>query len=144
MPTCSFNAPLCGLPAGLDLADRPRHQFVYGTANLVVGYAHALGVEVLADLAKHVVIAGRFDVRDHDLLGIGLRGRAGEAELLRRPQAEQLVAAHCGLELELLVMGKLLLEAFLTLVEIGHAILVISCLVILPRAVAACSAPRPR
>jgi hypothetical protein len=36
-------------------------------------------------------------------------------------------------------MGKLLLEAFLTLVEIGHAILVI-----LPRAVGACGAARPR
>src|SRR5260370_15575681 len=132
------NAFLYGSPARLDLGDRPGRQLVDGAANLVVGQAHALGIEILADFAEDVVAAS-FHIRDHDLLGIGFRSRAGEPELLRRPQAKELVAARRRLELQLLVMGKLLLEAFLTLVERGHAILVI-----LPRELASsisCASP---
>src|SRR5262249_45225513 len=61
-----------------------------------------------------------------DRLGIGLGLGAGEPELLRRPQAEELVATGVCLESQLLVDGELLLEAFLALVERSHACLAVS------------------
>src|SRR5580704_15210413 len=119
------NASFCSLPAGLDLVDRPRHQLVDGAANLVVGQIDALGIEILADLAEDVVVAGRFDIGDDDRFCIGLGLRARQPELLGGPQTDQLVTARRGLELQRFVMRELVLEAFLSLVESGHAILVI-------------------
>src|SRR5262245_41623558 len=83
----------------------------------------ALGVEVLADLAEHVAVGGLLEIREHDFLGIGLRFVAGEAELVRRPQAEHLVAPGHGLELQFLIERELLLESFLALVERCHCAL---------------------
>ena len=51
------------------------------------------GVEILADLAKHVLVAGFLDVGDNDFLGVGIGIGAGLAELFGGPQAERLVAA---------------------------------------------------
>src|SRR5262249_23601488 len=104
----------------LDLVDGHRHQLVHGAADLVIGLGDAFGVEILAQLSEHVVVPGLLDVGDRALLGVGFRGRPGYAELLGGPQAEQLVAAGVRLELELLVVRELLLEAFLALVERGH------------------------
>src|SRR5262244_2547102 len=53
--------------ARLDLLDRLRHQLVHGAANLVIGFVHALGVEIPADLAEDVVIARLLEIR-HDHL----------------------------------------------------------------------------
>jgi hypothetical protein len=54
------------------------------------------------------------------LFRIGIRRRAGEAELFGCPQAEQLVAACPGLEPDFLIVHELELEAFLALVETAH------------------------
>jgi len=58
----------------------------------VIGFLDALGVEILANLAEHVIVARLLEIRQDDRLGIGLGLGAGEPELLRRPQAEELVA----------------------------------------------------
>jgi hypothetical protein len=47
---------------------------------------------MFADLAEDVVVAGLLQIRQHDLLGVGVGLGAGEPELLRRPQAEELIA----------------------------------------------------
>jgi hypothetical protein len=107
--------------SGLDRGDRLFHQLGHGAADLVVGRLHALGVEILAQLAEHVVVAAFLEIGHHDRLGVGLRFGAGEPELVGGPQAEQLVAAGIGLEPQFLVVGELLLETFLALVERGHS-----------------------
>src|SRR5262249_1537388 len=66
------------------------------------------------------------EIRHDDPLGIGVSLIAGEAELLRRPQTEELVATGVRLESQFLVEGELLLEAFLALVERSHACLAVS------------------
>src|SRR5262245_33162829 len=114
------------LAARLDLQDRFRHQLVHGAANLVIGFLDALGVEILANLAEHVIVARLLEIRQDDRLGIGVGLGAGEAELLRRPLAEELVATGVRLEPQFLVDGELLLEAFLALVERSHACLTVS------------------
>src|SRR5215472_3463052 len=112
--------------ARFDLLDRFRHQLVHGAANLVIRDADALGVEVLANLAEDVVVTDLLEIRHDDPLGIGVSLIAGEAELLRRPQTEELVATGVRLESQFLVEGELLLEAFLALVERSHACLAVS------------------
>ena len=62
-----------------------RHQLIHGAANIQVGDGHLLGIEVLTDLPKNVVIAGFRKIRHHDFLSVSLRLCAGKAELLRRP-----------------------------------------------------------
>src|SRR6516165_6876438 len=114
------------LAARFDLLDRFRHQFVHGAANLVIRQVDALGVEVLANLAEDVVVTDLLEIRHDDRLGIGVGLVAGEAELLRRPLAEELVATGVRLESQFLVEGELLLEAFLALVERSHACLAVS------------------
>src|SRR5262249_59271469 len=81
-----------------------------------------MGIEVAANLAEHVVLAWFLQIRRDDLLRIGFRLGAGESHLLCRPQAEQLVAPRGRLESQFLVVGELLLEAFLALVERGHCL----------------------
>src|SRR5262245_330991 len=112
--------------ARFDLLDRFCHQLVHGAANLVIRDADALGVEVLANLAEDVIVTDLLEIRHDDRLGIGVGLVAGEAELLRRPQAEELVATGVRLESQFLVEGELLLEAFLALVERSHACLAVS------------------
>src|SRR5262245_60064793 len=107
-------------PAALHLGDRLLEQFVHGAADLVIGLGDTLGVEVLAELAKHVMVAGFFEIRQHDFLGIGVGFGAGKSKLLGRPQAEHLVAPGHRLEFELLVERELLFESFLALVERRH------------------------
>jgi hypothetical protein len=86
----------------------------------MIGFLHALVVEVLPDLSEYVVVPGLLEIGHDDVLGIGVGLGAGQAELLRRPPAEELVAAGVRLESELLVMGEPLLETFLALVESRH------------------------
>src|SRR5215470_449632 len=109
-----------------DLLDRFRHQFVHGAANLVIRLLDAVGVEVLAELAEDVIVADLLEIRHDDRLGISLGLGAGEPELLRRPQAEVLVATGGRLESQFLVEDELLLEALLALVERSHACLAVS------------------
>src|SRR5262249_7146177 len=61
---------------------------------------------------------------DH-FLGVSVGFGPGDAELLRGPQPEQPVAPCDRLEFELLVVGELLLEPFLALVERGHSCLAV-------------------
>ena len=98
---------------------------IHGLADVLVGLRDALGVEILAHLAEHVVVAGLLEVGHHDLLRVGVGGGAGHAHFFRRPQAEQLVAPGIRLEAQLLIMRELLLEAFLALVERRHVALVV-------------------
>src|SRR3984893_4708305 len=109
-----------------DLLDRFRHQFVHGAANLVIRFLDALGVEVVAELAEDVIVADLLEISHDHRLGIGVGLGAGEPELLRRPQAEVLVATGVRLESQFLVEDELLLEALLALVERSHACLAVS------------------
>ena len=45
-----------------DLFERRAQQFVHGAANLVVGLRHRLGVEIGANLAEHVLVAGFLEI----------------------------------------------------------------------------------
>ena len=72
-----------------------------------------LGVEIGSKLADHVLIARRLEIGLDHVPRIGVRVRAGQPELLRRPVAEQPVPARRGLELELLIMGEFALKASL-------------------------------
>src|SRR5262245_37839065 len=80
------------LLAGLDLRDRFRHQVDHRALNLVIGFFHALGIEILADFTEHVVVTGFLEIGQHDVLRISVGLGAGEAELLRRPEAEIFIA----------------------------------------------------
>jgi hypothetical protein len=51
----------------------------------------ALGVEVAVNLAQHVVIALFLEIGDYDRFRVVLRIGAGEAELFRGPQADNLL-----------------------------------------------------
>ena len=67
------NRGLAGaLAARLDLGDRLLHQLDHRAANLLVGLRHALGVEILANLLEHVVVAGLLEVGHDDFLGVGV------------------------------------------------------------------------
>src|SRR5262245_36496744 len=102
-----------------DLLDRLREQFGHLRADLLL--SNAFGLEILCHLAQDVVVAGLLEVGQHDFLGIGLGVRTAFAENARRPEPKHLVAASHRLEAKLLVMRKLLFEAFLALVECRHA-----------------------
>src|SRR5207247_8549842 len=104
----------------LYLRDGLHHQLVHFHPNLFFGDRDALGGEIAHHLAEHVAVAGFLEIGRHDLPGRGGGGVARHAELFRRPQSEQLVAARFGLELLLFVESELLLEAFLALIECRH------------------------
>src|SRR6516225_10629295 len=99
------------------LRDRLRQQLVHVAVDLVVRLHHALGVEILAQLREH---AAALKGGNHDLARISVGVGAFESELFRRPCSEHAVAPRGRLELELLVVRELPLEAFLALVEGGH------------------------
>ena len=44
---------------------------------MLIGLRDALGVEILAHLAEHVVVAGFLEVGHHDLFGVGVGVGAG-------------------------------------------------------------------
>ena len=103
--------------------DLPIEEFNSGG---VAGASGATGVTGAGDelqierQGETFVVTGLLEVRHHHRLGIGFGVGAGKTELLRRPQAEQLVAPGIGPEPEFLVVRELLLETFLALVERGH------------------------
>ena len=103
----------------LHLRDRQRHQFVHLGAELRFRDGDALGGEIGRHLATTRSPAC-LEIGGDDLLGIGVGGVAGHAELLRHPQPQQLVAAGLGLEFQLLVEREFLLETLFALVESGH------------------------
>src|ERR1700719_880486 len=109
------------LAACLDVGDRLRHELGHSAADLMVGLRDALGVEVAADLVQHIVIARLLEIGHHHRFRVILRLGAAEAEFFRRPQTDELVAPRGRLELEFLIVRELLLEAFLALIERGHA-----------------------
>ncbi len=102
-----------------DLSGRHRPELVEFGAQCGFADGFALGREIASDLADD----GGFPAVDRgrdQLFGIDQGIVAALAELLRHPQAKQLVAAGDRLELLLLVERKSLLEGFFTLVEGGH------------------------
>lgn len=91
----------------LDLLDCLRHQIVHGAANLMIRLGDSSFVEILADLAENVVVAGFLDIGEDDLAGIGFGVGPGLAELFGGPQAERLVAARRNKALGLWAAEKL-------------------------------------
>src|SRR5262249_51158141 len=79
-------------------------------------------------LLNHVLVAGFFQIRDHNRLGVGVGFRSGQPELLCGPQAQEPVAPGRHLELDFLVVLVLGLETLFAFVEAAH------CLVLLPAA----------
>ena len=111
-----------GLFSLLDLLHRFGHEVGHGPADLVIGLVDAGSVEILADLAENVLVAGFLEIGLDDLLGVGVRVRPGFPHEPGRPQAEQLVAARLGLEAKLGVMGEFLLKFVFAVVEGRHRI----------------------
>lgn len=106
----------------LHLGGCHRKQLAHLGANRLFGNGDVLGGKIGRELTQDVGIAGLLEIgRDH-LLGIGGGGIARHAQLFGRPQPEQPVAAGLRLEFLLLVEGVLLLETFLALVELAHAL----------------------
>src|SRR5215475_11962366 len=93
----------------------------HAQAQAVLGHRDAAALEVGQHLLDDVVVAGLLEIGgDYGLgVGIGLAGR--DAELAGNPQAEDLVGAHLDLELELLVVLVLLLEALFPILEDRHS-----------------------
>src|SRR6202789_489954 len=90
-------------------------------ADDAVGAGELGGVEIGAQLAEDVLAAGFLEVGldDRHRVFLGLVG--AEAQFLRRPQAQKLVAARHDLEAQLLVMGPFALETPLAILEgVGH------------------------
>ena len=87
---------------------------------MIVGL-DALLRQVAAHLADHVVVARFLEIGHDHLLGIGLGIVARNPHLLRRPQAEKLVAPGDDLELKLLIVLELRLGGFLAVVKRVHA-----------------------
>ena len=78
-------------PAALICSMACRHQLVHGAADLMIRLVDTLGVEILANLAEHVIVAGLLEIGRHDRLGIGSASAPGETQLLGRPEAQELV-----------------------------------------------------
>ena len=72
------------------------------------------------DFARDVVLAGVFEFRHDDRERIAVGLDAGESQLLRSPQAEQLVATRNRLEFEFFAVRELLLETLFAFIERGH------------------------
>jgi hypothetical protein len=111
----------CAAGSRLHLGGRQRYQLVHLDAHLGSGDGDALGGKVLHDLVLDVLIAGFLEIGRNHFLGVGIGGVTGQAELLRCPKTEQLIAAHLSLEFLLLVESELLLETFLALVKSAHS-----------------------
>jgi hypothetical protein len=76
--------------------------------------------QITGDLAHHVFVTGLFEIRRDDFPCIGIGILAGFAQKLRGPQTQQLVAAGFGLEFHFLIMGELVFECGLAIIECGH------------------------
>src|SRR5215218_7967736 len=96
-----------------------------GKFRLEFGFAYRLAgaLEIVADLAQDISIAGFLEIGENDALGVGLGFVPGLSKTLGDPETQQLVAACLGLEAQFLIVGELLLEGILTLVEQGHRVL---------------------
>src|SRR3954447_14803972 len=112
------------LSARLHLRRRLLHQLAQLGADLALADGDALRGEIGDDLVHDAV--GFIELGGYDLARVSERRVAAEAQLVRRPQSEQLVAAGLGLELLLLVERELLLIALLALVECRHGAVPIS------------------
>jgi hypothetical protein len=78
------------------------------------------GGEIAKHLANHVLVARFLEIGANHILGIGFGLDVGEAHQVRRPCAEQAVAARDDPELHLLIAGIHILECLLAAVERGH------------------------
>src|SRR3954452_748134 len=115
-----FRAAGAPLPSRLHVVDRLVHELGHARLDLAFRDGDAAGIEIGLDLARDVAVAGLLEIGEHHALRVGVGLGAGAAELLRRPQPEELVAAGGRLEAQLLVMGELPLEGVLAIVEGRH------------------------
>src|SRR5690606_2485059 len=99
-----------------------REQIDHLLADDLIRFADAGRVEIAPDLAEDVFVARLLEICDHHLLGIGFGLVAALAELFRRPEAEQLVAARRCLELQLLITDEHSLEGFFTFFHAAHGL----------------------
>src|SRR5215208_3543990 len=91
-------------------------------ANVLIRHIDALAVEIPADFAENVFLAGFLEIGQHDFLRVSLGFRSAQALPFCCPFAEHFVAARGGLESQVLVMRELLLKTFFTLIERRHAV----------------------
>src|SRR5215203_2923071 len=91
-------------------------------ANVLIRHLDALAVEIPADFAENVFLAGLLEIGQHDFLSVSLGFRSAQTLPFCCPFAEHFIAAGSGLESQVLVMRELLLETFFTLVERRHAV----------------------
>src|SRR6185437_6910292 len=91
-------AAIAELSTCLYLRDRLRHQFIHGGANFLVLGGDFFGVEILANFAENVVVAGLFEIRHDDVFGVAIGVQAGQAQFSRSPLAQKLIPARGRLE----------------------------------------------
>src|SRR5215213_9618489 len=115
-----FRAAGAPLPSRLHVVDRLVHELGHARLDLAFRDRNAAGLEIGFDLAGDVAVAGLLEIGEHHALCVGVGLGAGPAELLGRPQPEELVAARRRLEAQLLVVGELPLEGVLAVVEGRH------------------------
>src|SRR5258708_36675757 len=90
--------------------------------DLALGDLDAGALEVLEDLAQHVVLAGLLDVGLHHRLGVFGDVLVGQAHQPGRPFAQRTVAPRRSLELLLLIDRETLLETTFTIVKGSHEV----------------------
>src|SRR5438128_778425 len=93
----------------------------------------ALSLQIAHDLVEHGGVALRLDPQIDERQRVGRRRVAGQPELLRGPQAEQLVAPRRDLEADFLAVRELVLEALLAVIEGRHESLSSSSIAASPR-----------
>src|SRR6185437_1879993 len=87
-------AAIAELSTCLDLRDGLGHQLVHRGADFLIACGHLFGVEVLANLAENVVVAGLFEVRHDDFFRVGIHVQAGQAQFTCSPLAQKLIPAR--------------------------------------------------
>ena len=88
--------------------------------DLGIGHGEARCLKIAPHLAQDVIIACLFEIGHEHAFGIGLGIGTRFAKLCGRPLTEHLVPACSRLELQVLIMGKLLLESIGAFVESRH------------------------
>ena len=103
-----------------DLLAGDRQQFSHLLANTGVRAINACFVEILANLAEHVLIAGFFQVRQDNRFRIGFGVSPTQPHQIRSPDAKQLVAARHHFELGFLIQCVACLFCALAIIKCAH------------------------
>lgn len=103
-----------------DLLAGDRQQFSHLLANAGIGAVNASLVEILANLAEHVLIAGFFQVRQDNRFRIGFSVSTAQPHKIRSPNAKQLVTASHHFELGILIQCIACLFCALAIIKCAH------------------------